>query len=320
MSVYERDGKYQLYARQIDLDGQGLLYQKYEALKSRLGAMGYFDKAHKKPVPSYPKTVGIVTAKTGAAIQDIINIASRRNPFVQLVLYPAIVQGQDAAPTIVRGIKRLDAYGVDTIIVGRGGGSMEDLWAFNEESVARAIYECRTPVISAVGHETDVTIADFVADLRAPTPSAAAELAVPDVKNLLERLSEAEDKLDGRLLGKLHLSRQYVEQYRLRLEHVSPESRIREKRLHLIDLEEQINNLLERILSSKKHQRDLYLERLGGLSPLQRLAGGYACVMDENRRLVRSISQVRPEDMLIVSVSDGDIAAKVMDKVKVRRD
>ena len=214
ISVYERDGRYQLYARQIDLDGQGLLYQKYEALKKELEEKGYFDQAHKKPIPQYPAKVGIVTAKIGAAIQEKINISTRRNPFVQLVLYPATVQGIDAAPTIVRGIATLDAYGVDTIIVGRGGGSMEDLWAFNEAAVARAIYLCETPVISAVGHETDVTIADFVADMRAPTPSAAAELAVPDVRELFARLSQYEDKLDALLVGKVHLNRQYLEKYR----------------------------------------------------------------------------------------------------------
>ena len=319
VSVYERDGKYQLYARQIKQDGIGLLYQKYEALKKHLEALGYFAPEHKKKIPAYPKKIGIVTAKTGAAIQDMINISTRRNPFVQLVLYPAIVQGPEAAPTIVKGIRALDAYGVDTIIVGRGGGSMEDLWAFNEEMVARAIYECQTPVISAVGHETDVTLADFVADLRAPTPSAAAELAVPDVRGLLEALSSMEDRLDQLLLGKLHLNRQYVEQYRLRLSHLSPESQIQEKRLRLIDMEDRMGYLLDRLLDRKKHLRDLYMERLGGLSPLSRLAGGYAFVMDESRSLVRSISQVGPGDRLTVSVADGDILACVTETTKVRR-
>ena len=319
VSVYERDGKYQLYARQIDLDGQGQLWQRFEALKKKLETLGFFDAAHKKKIPSYPKKIGIVTAKTGAAIQDIITISSRRNPFIQLVLYPATVQGQGAAPTIVRGIKALDAYGVDTIIVGRGGGSIEDLWAFNEESVAKAIFDCQTPVISAVGHETDITIADFVADLRAPTPSAAAELAVPDVRVLLANLSDMEDKLDQLLIGKVHLHRQYLEQYRLRLSHLSPKSQVREKRLRLMDMEERLSGLANRVLERKKHERDLYLERLSGLSPLARLSGGYACVMSGKGQLVRSVEDVSAGDILTVSVADGDIKASVIKTTKLRR-
>ena len=182
VEVYERDGKYQLYAREIELEGAGNLYLKYEALKRELEEMGMFDAAYKKPIPRYATRIGIVTAPTGAAIQDIRNIAARRNPYVQLILYPALVQGDGAAASIVRGIHALDVLGVDVIIVGRGGGSIEDLWAFNEEEVARAIFACNTPVISAVGHQTDTTISDYVADLRAPTPSAAAELAVFDVQ------------------------------------------------------------------------------------------------------------------------------------------
>lgn len=320
VSVYERDGKYQLYARQITQDGRGLLYQRFEALKKRLDAMGYFSSEHKKQIPAYPKKIGIVTAKTGAAIQDIINISARRNPFIQLVLYPATVQGQDAAPTIAAGIRALDAYGVDTIIVGRGGGSMEDLWAFNEELVADAIFKCRTPVISAVGHETDVTIADFVADLRAPTPSAAAELAVPDLREILGRLSDYEDTLDQLLSSKVHLYRQYAEQYRLRLTHLSPQNRIREQRMRLMDMEDQLNYHVEKVLTVKKHQRDLFMERLAGLSPLARLSGGYAFVTDAGKNLVRSVEHIKSGDILTISVTDGDIQAKVTETKKVRRD
>lgn len=180
IEVYERDGRYQLYASEITLDGTGDLFRRFEKLRNELEEMGMFSPEYKTPIPKYAKTVGIVTASTGAAIRDIINISGRRNPYVQLVLCPALVQGAGAAPSIVRAIQTLDALHLDVLIVGRGGGSIEDLWAFNEESVARAIFACRTPVISAVGHETDVTIADYVADLRAPTPSAAAELAVFD--------------------------------------------------------------------------------------------------------------------------------------------
>lgn len=182
VSVYERDGKYQLYAREIRLDGAGALYEKFEALKQELYEMGMFSDEYKQPIPAYAKTVGIVTAPTGAAVRDIINVAGRRNPYVQLILYPALVQGEGAAKSIITGIRMLEQRGVDVIIVGRGGGSIEELWAFNEEAVARAIFECSVPIISAVGHETDVTISDFVADLRAPTPSAAAELAVYEIR------------------------------------------------------------------------------------------------------------------------------------------
>lgn len=319
VSVYERDGKYQLYARQIVLDGVGLLYQKYEMLKKKLEAKGYFDQERKKPVPKYPGKVGIVTAKTGAALQDIINICTRRNPFVQLILYPATVQGQDAAPTIVKGIQSLDAYGVDTIIIGRGGGSMEDLWAFNEESVAEAIYRCKTPVISAVGHETDVTISDFAADLRAPTPSAAAELAVPDIRSVLSSLSDMEDRMDQLFIGKIQMYRQFVQKYQLRLSHVSPESQIREKRLRLMDMEERLNVHVQRVLSDKKHQRDIYMERLGGLSPLTRLSSGYALVRNEKQNVVRSVTGIKAGDLLTVSVADGDITASVLAATKIRR-
>ncbi len=311
VSVYERDGKYQLYVRQIEPDGLGLLYQKYEALKKALDEKGYFSLEHKKPIPKYPKKIGIVTAKTGAAIQDIINIATRRNPYIQLVLYPATVQGPDAAPTIVKGIQALDAYGVDTIIVGRGGGSMEDLWAFNEEIVAKAIFECKTPVISAVGHETDTTIADFVSDMRAPTPSAAAELAVPDIRDIEALLGVYEDRLDNLMVGKVHLWRQYMEQYKFRLESLSPASQIREKRMHLIALEDMLNQRIATVITGKRHQAQMYQERLTGLSPMARLLGGYAFVTGEDGNLVRSVKQVKENDELKLSVADGDIYAKV---------
>ena len=212
VSVYERDGKYQLYARSITLEGAGLLYERYLALKKELEEMGMFSQEYKQPIPAYVKKVGIVTAPTGAAIQDIRNIAGRRNPYVQLILYPALVQGEGAKESIVKGIETLDAWGVDVIIVGRGGGSIEDLWAFNEEEVARAIFHCQTPIISAVGHETDTTIADFVADLRAPTPSAAAELAVADVRQLLETLRAYRQKLTFGMENQIYSLRQRMKQ------------------------------------------------------------------------------------------------------------
>lgn len=215
VSVYERDGRYQLYAREIMPDGEGDLYRQFELLKKDLEEMGMFAQEFKQSIPFYSRTIGIVTAPTGAAIRDIMNISRRRNPYVQLVLYPALVQGEQAADSIVRGIRTLDQYGVDVIIAGRGGGSMEDLWAFNEEKVARAIFECRTPIISAVGHETDTTIADYVADLRAPTPSAAAELAVTDYRQLMSGLELYRNQLADRLEQKIRNSRQRAEYLRL---------------------------------------------------------------------------------------------------------
>ena len=199
VEVYERDGKYQIYARNIELDGAGNLYLKFEALKRELEEMGMFAEEYKQPIPRFASRIGIVTAPTGAAIQDIRNIAGRRNPYVQLILYPALVQGDGAAASIVYGIQALEQLGVDIIIVGRGGGSIEDLWAFNEEVVARAIFDCRVPIISAVGHQTDWTIADYVADLRAPTPSAAAELAVFDVRQIHQELVGIRELLDKNL-------------------------------------------------------------------------------------------------------------------------
>ena len=230
VSVYERDGKYQLYAREIVRDGLGALYEKYEALKKELEEMGMFSEEYKQPIPRFVKTVGIVTAPTGAAVRDIINISQRRNPYVQLILYPAQVQGEGAAQSIVRGIRALEEKKVDVIIVGRGGGSIEDLWAFNEEITARAIFECSVPVISAVGHETDTTIADYVADLRAPTPSAAAELAVYDYRDALERIAAYRDTLRRMVLQKAADRRNTLERLALRLRYTHPRQKLNENR------------------------------------------------------------------------------------------
>ena len=213
VTTYERDGKYQLYAKEIILDGAGLLYERFEALKKELSEMGMFAPEYKQPIPRFAKRVGIVTAPTGAAIRDIMNISTRRNPYVQLILYPALVQGEGAAASIVRGIETLEKQAVDVIIVGRGGGSIEHLWAFNEEVVARAIFHCKTPVISAVGHETDTTIADYVADLRAPTPSAAAELAVFEYQVVANYLEEKRLQLKRGMQRKIQLERMKIERY-----------------------------------------------------------------------------------------------------------
>ena len=223
VDVYERDGRYQLYAKEIKREGRGDLFLRFEKLRDELEEMGMFDGCYKQPIPKYAKKIGIVTASTGAAIRDIMNITARRNPYVQLILYPALVQGEQAKYSIVKGIKTLDALGLDVLIVGRGGGSIEDLWAFNEEMVARAIFECHTPVISAVGHETDVTIADYVADLRAPTPSAAAELAVFDYKQFEETVAAYKLLLDKAANRKLEQARFRLEQCRMHYPKVAVE-------------------------------------------------------------------------------------------------
>ena len=311
VSVYERDGRYQLYAREIMPDGEGDLYRQFELLKKDLEEMGMFAQEFKQPIPFYSRTIGIVTAPTGAAIRDIMNISRRRNPYVQLVLYPALVQGEQAADSIVRGIRTLDQYGVDVIIAGRGGGSMEDLWAFNEEKVARAIFECRTPIISAVGHETDTTIADYVADLRAPTPSAAAELAVTDYWQLMSGLELYRNQLADRLEQKIHNDRQRAEYLRLRLLHASPEYQLREKKQYAADLEERLKRSMDQKLTDRKHKIALYAERLDGVSPLKKLQQGYSYTEASDGKALRSVSQVAPSDLLLIHVTDGTIQAEV---------
>ena len=311
VSVYERDGRYQLYAREIMPDGEGELYRQFELLKKDLEEMGMFAQEFKQPIPFYSRTIGIVTAPTGAAIRDIMNISRRRNPYVQLVLYPALVQGEQAADSIVRGIRTLDQYGVDVIIAGRGGGSMEDLWAFNEEKVARAIFECRTPIISAVGHETDTTIADYVADLRAPTPSAAAELAVTDYWQLMSGLELYRNQLADRLEQKIHNDRQRAEYLRLRLLQASPEYQLREKKQYAADLEERLKRSMDQKLTDRKHKIALYAERLDGVSPLKKLQQGYSYTEASDGKALRSVSQVAPSDLLLIHVTDGTIQAEV---------
>lgn len=316
VEVYERDGKYQLYAREISLDGAGNLYLKFEALKHELEEMGMFAQEYKKPIPAYVRKVGIVTAPTGAAVQDIRNIASRRNPYVQLILYPALVQGEGAAASIVNGIHALDALGVDVIIVGRGGGSIEDLWAFNEEIVARAIFECETPVISAVGHETDTTIADYVADLRAPTPSAAAELAVYDYRTVNMQIEAYQRRMDQLFFQKLETARLYIEKYQTRMKYLSPENRLRENRKYAVDLEETITRRMEQILTDRKHKVALLSERIDGVSPLKKLSQGYAYVQDARGKALTDAGQVKSGDEIRIHLLNGQLQASVTEVTK----
>lgn len=318
ISVYERDGKYQMYAREIHLDGTGALYEKYEQLKKELEEKGYFDAAKKKPIPWYAKRIGIVTASTGAAVQDIINISTRRNPYIQLILYPAKVQGQGAALSVSRGIAALDKLGVDVIIVGRGGGSIEDLWAFNEKIVAETIYRCNTPVISAVGHETDTTIADYVADLRAPTPSAAAELAVCDIASLIEALKEYDRRLHLRMRQKVNQERAKLSQYELKLKYADPVYRIRQERQYLLETEERLKALIKQRVMKERHRLELCIERLRALSPLERLRMGYGYLERETGESLSSAESVKKGDRLRITMKDGKITA-VAEKIEKGR-
>ena len=315
VDVYERDGRYQLYARQIALDGAGDLFLRFQKLRDELEEMGMFAQEYKQPIPRYARTVGIVTASTGAAIRDIMNIARRRNPYVQLVLCPALVQGEQAKYSIAKGIETLDAMGLDVIIVGRGGGSIEDLWAFNEELVARAIFNCRTPVISAVGHETDVTIADYVADLRAPTPSAAAELAVFDYWQFEEQLRLDKERLERAMDRTLERKRFQVRdfEYRLKLRH--PERQLNEKRQLLADWEDQLRLLMESRLENNRHRLALLAGRLSGLSPLDKISSGYGFVTDIQGKRLKSVTQLEVGDRFRVHLADGSVTAETVEKM-----
>ena len=311
VDVYQRDGKYQLYAKEIMLDGNGALYEQFERLKRELEECGMFSSEYKKPIPGFIRTLGVVTADTGAAVRDIIQIAGRRNPYVQIILYPAIVQGAGAVPSIVRGIRALEELGVDVMIVGRGGGSIEDLWAFNEREVAQAVFDCFVPVISAVGHETDTTIIDFVADLRAPTPSAAAELAVADIRGILKELYDRREALN-RLMGqKIQEEREKSRQMALMLRMASPAGRIRERRMTLLSAQERLQERMKRLLEIRRHQFALYIERLRGLSPLEKLNSGFAYVEDTQGRNICSVEQAEEGQEIRIYVRDGIIDAAV---------
>ena len=316
VTTYERDGKYQLYAKEIILDGAGLLYEKFEALKRELGEMGMFAEEYKQPIPNYAKRIGIVTAPTGAAIRDIMNVSSRRNPYVQLILYPALVQGDGAAESIVKGIQMLDAHGVDVMIVGRGGGSIEDLWSFNEEIVARAIFECKTPIISAVGHETDTTIADYVADMRAPTPSAAAELAVFEYHALENYLDEKRLKLKRTLYQKIQLTRMQLERYHVKMNYLHPRTKLQKQQQRSLDTEQKMRSAMENKLGMAKQRLAIKIEQMKGLSPLAKLNQGFSYVTSESGKVVKSVEHVSAHDSLKIYVTDGIVKAKVEDTYK----
>ena len=335
IAVYKEGGTYQLYAKAIRKEGStGILYERYEALRKKLLEMGMFDEQYKKPIPKYVQTLGVVTASTGAAVRDIINVSKRRNPGIRIILCPATVQGSGAAESIVSAIEALDRMQeADVIIVGRGGGSIEDLWAFNEEIVARAIWNCNTPVISAVGHETDTTIADFVADLRAPTPSAAAELAVTDMVAAVTALQERAGRMDRLMEQSLTRVRQIARQYGLLLRLRGPEGRLQRAEQFLLSASERMDHamavrvkdvmvlaaryqdLLDRQmedhLRQAKHRLELAAGRLEALSPRAKLNAGYAYIEDEHHQAVCSVDAVKMGDALRIHMRDGSIRTRV---------
>ncbi len=314
VDIYEKGGSYQLYAKKITLAGAGDLYQRFEALKKELEERGMFAPEYKIPIPRYIKTLGVVTASTGAAVQDIINIATRRNPYVQIILCPAQVQGEGAAQSIVRGIHALEKENVDVMIVGRGGGSIEDLWAFNEEIVAQAIFDSRIPIISAVGHETDFTIADFAADLRAPTPSAAAELAVYEAARLDDELTGLKNGLSSAMSEHVRMFRDRCERYALKLKAASPSNQLLQKKTYAMNLEERMENAMRTKVNTNRHKLDVYITRLKGLSPLDKLNQGYSVAVSDGKGRIRSVSEINAGDTYRLYLSDGYLISRVEEK------
>ncbi len=311
IAVYERDGKYQIYAREIILEGAGLLYQRFEQLKAELEEKGLFSDIYKKPIPRYATKIGICTAQTGAAIQDMIRTARERNPYVQLYLYPCFVQGEMAAPDIVNGIRCLDQMNLDVIIVGRGGGSIEDLWAFNEEIVAQAIFDCNTPIISAVGHETDTTISDFVADKRVPTPTAAAELAVFDYNEFMDKLNNCTKLLTAYMKHSVEGYKAKNKYYESVIQRFSPNNQLLVKKQYVADLSTKLLDTFNNTLINRRHKLIVLAERLGGLSPLNKISKGFAYVSNEKGKAVKSVEDIKVDDTLSLIISDGKIDTKV---------
>ena len=313
IDIYEKSGSYQLYAKKITRAGAGELYLRFEALKKELEERGMFDPGYKRPIPRYIHTLGVVTASTGAAVQDIINIATRRNPYVQIILYPAKVQGEGAAETIARGINELNKRKVDVMIVGRGGGSIEDLWAFNEEIVAQAIFDSDVPVISAVGHETDFTIADFVADLRAPTPSAAAEIAVYEASRIEEIIASYGRELKEAMYEHIRVYKERYKHDALRLKAASPANQLLQKKTASVNLEDRLITAIKSVITRKRHKLEVYITSLKGLSPLEKLNQGYSVAVSQSGVRMRSVSDVQKGDMFKLFMSDGYIVGRTED-------
>ena len=312
VTLYEATGQYQYYIEDMQPDGIGALYQAYEQLKEKLQSKGLFDESHKKPIPYCPKTIGVITSPTGAAVQDIKNILTRRFPSVNIILCPVLVQGDNAAPQLVDAVNKLNEYDLcDTIIIGRGGGSIEDLWAFNDENLAYAIYNSHIPVISAVGHETDFTICDFVSDLRAPTPSAGAELAVPDRNEILQNLDAQRQYLSSLMDKKLIENNNIVSEMTTKLLSLSPDDKIAKLYNDLDFLSKKYENNSNRIFQNTANIIELLATKLESLNPVSTLKRGYS-VVTNNDKTVTSVKDVKNGDTLAINVTDGKIISKVI--------
>ena len=323
VSVFPRDGQYQVYVDVMEPDGVGALYMAYEQLRAKLEKEGLFAEERKKPLPRFPKRIGIVTSPTGAAIRDMLHITGRRFPSAEIVLYPALVQGADAAASIARGIRYFNTKkSVDLLIVGRGGGSLEDLWAFNEELLVRAVADSALPVISAVGHETDFTLCDFAADLRAPTPSAAAELAVPDTEELLSSLGHMNDRISLAMNRRLARSRDRLGLLSASRMLKDPRAFIDDKRMALAMDEQALYTRMERILAAKRAEFQYKTAKMEALNPLAVVARGYSAVFDEKGILVKSVSQLAPGDGVSFALTDGRVHARVekIESEKIREE
>ena len=312
ISCYEKEGRYQLYATKIEETGKGELYEKYLKLKEKLEDMGMFDSSYKRQIPKFVQSIGVATAQTGAVINDIRNVSYRRNPYVRIVLAPCLVQGEFAPGSIISAIKRLDKMNLDVIIVGRGGGSIEDLYCFNDEELAETIFNTKTPIISAVGHETDFTIADFVADLRAPTPSAAAEIANFVYADYMYTLDFYKNKLDECVRRKVDYTKRDLDMLLIRLNTLSPQIKLREQTQRLQNFSKILQNDFKNILENNKNILINMSKRLETVSPLKRLSGGYAYISDKDNKKVLSAAALHQEDEINVFFSDGKIRAKVL--------
>ncbi len=318
ITAFPRDGSYQIYVASIQPDGIGALYMAYEQLKSRLENEGLFSYENKKPIPDFPSKIGVITSPTGAAVRDIINVLGRRYPLAEIYLYPALVQGEDAPRSLIDGIDYFDATGfVDTVIIGRGGGSLEDLWAFNNEALARRIFDCKIPVISAVGHETDFTICDFVADLRAPTPSAAAELSVPDIRELMLRLDNISDRCDRSLRLCFDRKKERMLVFTDRLEYAEPTKVISDKKRVLLEKLKDLDNLYSKKISENRYLLERHCEKLDALNPISVLLRGYSAVRN-GKNLVSRLADAHIGDMVQIRTYDGSFDARIEGKTNLK--
>lgn len=317
VSSFVRDGQYQLYVNSMEPDGIGALYIAFEQLKQKLGSEGLFDEKTKKPLPKIPLRIGVITSPTGAAVRDIINILGRRFPMAEVVLYPTLVQGKEAVPQLINGIRFFNATKrADVIIIGRGGGSIEDLWAFNDEMLAREINKSSIPTISAVGHETDFTICDFVADRRAPTPSAAAEIAVPDIIELKRKINNITGHIEISLRNIINIRKKELKRLSQSRVLTSPTNHIDDKRLLILNLQSKLDGQIRYILSEKRADFICHTSKLETLNPLSIISRGYSAVFKDDGTLIKSVSQVSLGDSFFFQTSDGKIGGQVTDIVK----